>query len=185
MRLSNRWISLPAIVTGVALIASACSSAASPSSTVLGATTGPVVTPAVSSVVIGMTNGAAMGAYLTGPNGMTLYVFAVDKPDTSNCSGACATTWPALTVPAGTTITPPAGATGAFTLITRAGGQMQVAYNHLPLYYYSKDKAAGDTNGQGFAGKWFVAPLSGVISPAAPTASPAAVPSSTATYSGY
>ena len=187
MRPTYRWISLPAIVTGVALIAAACSSAASPASSVLGAT----ATPAANSVTIGVTNSASMGSFLTGPNGMTLYVFTVDKPDTSNCSGACATLWPALDVPAGTTITPPAGATGAFTLITGANGQMQVAYNHMPLYYFSKDTSAGDTNGQGIGGKWFVAPLSGTLPAAAPAASPAgasapaAMPSSApGSYSG-
>jgi hypothetical protein len=55
-----------------------------------------------------------MGTVLVaGSNGMTVYVFANDVKDsgTSNCTGGCLDTWPALTVPAGGT--PVAGATVA------------------------------------------------------------------------
>ena len=34
---------------------------------------------------------------------------------------------------------------------------MQVAYGGAPLYYYSLDKAAGDTKGQGVGDVWFIA----------------------------
>jgi predicted lipoprotein with Yx(FWY)xxD motif len=50
-----------------------------------------------------------------------------------------------------------AGASGAITLVTRDDGKMQVAYKGLPLYYFNKDAAAGDVNGQGVGGVWFVA----------------------------
>jgi predicted lipoprotein with Yx(FWY)xxD motif len=33
---------------------------------------------------------------------------------------------------------------------------MQVTYNGLPLYYYVQDSAAGDANGQGVGGAWYV-----------------------------
>ena len=86
---------------------------------------------------------------------------------------------------ASTVITPPTGATGTFSLITRPDGTTQVAYDHQPLYYYAGDSAAGDTTGQGLSGKWFVAPLitSGAsASPAAATSMPAA---SASTNTGY
>jgi predicted lipoprotein with Yx(FWY)xxD motif len=185
MRPLNRLISLPAIAIGVAFIAAACSStAATPGATVLGATSAPTTAPVVTdapsqaaaALTIGVTNDAKLGAYLTGPNGMTLYVFTVDKADTSNCSGGCAAAWPPLTAPAGTAITAPSGATASFSLIARADGTMQVAYNHMPLYYYASDTAAGMTTGQGFGGKWFVAPLSGSLTLGKPA--PASMPPS-------
>ena len=38
----------------------------------------------------------------------------------------------------------------------RTDGTTQVTYNSHPLYYFAGDKAAGDTNGQGTAGIWFL-----------------------------
>jgi hypothetical protein len=41
----------------------------------------------------------------------------------------------------------------------RADGRMQVTYNHHPLYMFAKDKAKGQTNGEGvnaFGGTWDV-----------------------------
>jgi predicted lipoprotein with Yx(FWY)xxD motif len=175
----TRWQSLVTLVAGVGLVAAACSSAAStPAATVLSATATPVVTVAPSAMATaasGVTIGtaqSALGSFLTGPSGHTLYVFAADTTGKSNCNGSCATNWPALTAASGATITGPTGATGTFSLITRDDGTMQVAYNGMPLYYFKGDSAAGDTNGQGIAGKWSVAPLSGQR-PAAGAASPA------------
>ena len=47
-----------------------------------------------------------MGQYLTGKDGRTLYVFTVDKPNTSNCADTCATNWPPFTVADGDTLKP-------------------------------------------------------------------------------
>ena len=112
---------------------------------------------------------------------MTLYIFKNDTPDTSSCTGTCATNWPALTVAGGTAITGPTGAVGTFSLITRPEGTMQVAYDHQPLYYYAGDSAAGDTTGEGFSGKWYVAPLTAGAASAATSASASAATS----QSGY
>ena len=190
MRPTSRLLSLAGIATAALLFAAACSSAAAtPVATVLGATQAPATqapatSPLAMSLTVGVTNDATLGSYLTGLDGMTLYVFSADSADTSTCTGACAAKWPPLIVDPSATITPPAGATGAFSLITRADGTMQVAYNHQPLYYYTGDAAAGDATGQGFGGKWFVAPLTASASSgaASPAATPAAVPTATIGY---
>ncbi|MGA3057788.1 MAG: hypothetical protein ABSE70_07105 [Candidatus Limnocylindrales bacterium] len=177
MRPSSRLLSLTSLAVGAVLVAAACSSAAStPVSNVQGMTAAPASAGAPTGTALGMTNDPTLGAYLTGAGGMTLYVFTKDTPDTSTCTGTCATSWPPLTVASGATIQGPSGAAGTFATITRADGTFQVTYNHMPLYYFAGDSAAGDTTGQGKSGVWFVAPVSGSLpSAAAPSvAAPAA-----------
>jgi predicted lipoprotein with Yx(FWY)xxD motif len=170
MRQKSRWITMIGATVGVALVAAACSSAAATPAT---AATSPSPTPATS-LALAETNDPTLGTYLTGQNGMTLYVTTSDTPDASACTDTCATTWPPLTVATGATITGPSDATGAFATITRSDGTIQVTYNHMPLYYYSGDSAAGGTTGQGLNGTWFVAPVSGSVGSANPSTSPAA-----------
>ena len=189
MRSISRWTSLAALVVGVAIVAAACSSAAAtPTNTVQGAIATPTTaamaatptTAAAKGFTIATTTDSTLGAFLTGQNNMTLYVLTLDAPDTSSCTGTCATNWPPLTVASGTPITGPSRAAGTFATISRADGTTQVTYNHRPLYYYSGDSAMGDTNGQGKNGTWFVAPLSGSLSSAAPAAT-----STSKSYGGY
>jgi predicted lipoprotein with Yx(FWY)xxD motif len=86
---------------------------------------------------------------VAGSNGMTVYTFTKDVKDsgTSACTGGCLETWPALTVASGSP-TGGTGVTGTLGTITRTDdGTTQVTYNGLPLYFYTNDKAPGDSNG--------------------------------------
>jgi predicted lipoprotein with Yx(FWY)xxD motif len=100
----------------------------------------------------------AVTNYLTGEDGKTLYMFKNDTADSgkSTCNGGCASTWPPFTVDSLDEVKPDAAVTGELALVTRDDGTKQVSYKGTPVYYYSGDTKAGDTNGQGFAGKWFV-----------------------------
>ncbi len=97
------------------------------------------------------------GKILEGANGMALYIFKKDTAGDgkSSCSGSCAATWPPLTATSAPAA--PSGTSGTFALIMRDDGTQQVSYKGQPLYYYAGDKAAGDTNGDGLNGVWFVA----------------------------
>lgn len=92
---------------------------------------------------------SADGTYLTGKDGLTLYVFAKDTKDSgkSVCNGQCLTNWPAYLAD-DTGEVQAEGATGALSIVTRDDGTKQLAYNGMPLYYFAGDKAAGDTNGK-------------------------------------
>jgi predicted lipoprotein with Yx(FWY)xxD motif len=123
------------------------------------ATTAPAASPTAASapaasLAIGVEEGE-LGAYLTGPDGRTLYVFTRDVPDTSNCSGGCLNTWPPL-LSEGAAVEGAAAASGTFGAIDRPEGE-QVTYNGAPLYYFAGDDAAGQTNGHLVGGVWFVA----------------------------
>jgi len=99
---------------------------------------------------------SALGKFLTGEDGKTLYLFTPDTTSASNCNGDCAATWPPFTLDEGETVKGGAGVTGTFGTITRQDGTKQVTYAGHPLYYYGPDTAAGDTNGQGKFDKWYV-----------------------------
>lgn len=90
---------------------------------------------------------------LTGPNGMTLYTFDKDPAGggKSACNGQCATNWPPLMADAG------ASASGDYTVVTRDDGMKQWAYKGKPLYYWVKDKQAGDKTGDGVNKVWHTA----------------------------
>ena len=75
--------------------------------------------------------------------GMTLYVFDKDAMGKSNCVDECATAWPPLPVQAG------AEETGEWTIIVRADGDKQWAYEGKPLYTWAKDMKPGDVTGDG------------------------------------
>jgi predicted lipoprotein with Yx(FWY)xxD motif len=166
-----------AALAGIVLLVSACSSAGATTAPSLAAaaTPGPssASSPAASSggaYTVAVATGT-VGTFLTGEDGKTLYTFAADSANTTACTAACATTWPPFVLDTGETVKSGDGVTGTLATFARPDGKMQVTYNGIPVYYFSGDTKAGDTMGQGFAGKWFVA------SPAGTPGSPA--PSST------
>jgi predicted lipoprotein with Yx(FWY)xxD motif len=105
-------------------------------------------------------NGAS---FLTDSSGRSLYLFESDTSTTSTCSGGCAAAWPPLIAKGA-----PAAGTGATAsdlgTIARSDGTKQVSYDGHPLYYFSGDSAAGQTNGEGvngFGALWYLVAPSG------------------------
>jgi predicted lipoprotein with Yx(FWY)xxD motif len=96
---------------------------------------------------------------ITNASGMTLYYYTPDKgTGQATCTGACLAAWPPALLPSGVTKpTGDKGVTGALGTVSSPAGGSQVTYNGWPLYTWVKDKAPGDTTGQGVGGKWFVA----------------------------
>ena len=112
--------------------------------------------PAAAGVGVMVTKGS-LGEILTDPKGRTLYVFTKDKGDQSACSGACASTWPALTTTGAGAPTAGSGVDQSkLATAKQANGSMQVTYAGHPLYYYAGDSAPGQTNGQGLNKLWYV-----------------------------
>ncbi len=108
-------------------------------------------------LLLGTDATSTLGTYLIGYNGMTLYRYAPDAANISNCSGGCATTWPPYTIASTSALANiQAGITGKVSSIVRADGTMQVTYKGQPLYFYIKDAKSGDTTGQNVGGVWFV-----------------------------
>ena len=105
---------------------------------------------------VGVATKADLGDYLVGPNGHTLYLFEKDNGTTTACTGACASAWPALTASGQPSVGPGVDSSKLSTANGEAANQ--VVYNGHLLYYFSGDKAVGDTNGIGIPSWYPVAP---------------------------
>ncbi|MGH2520786.1 MAG: COG4315 family predicted lipoprotein, partial [Chloroflexota bacterium] len=104
---------------------------------------------------IAVSTSGSLGKFLVDGRGHSLYTFAKDQKDVSNCNGGCAAAWPpaeAASVPA-----LPAGTAGTLALMARAPGGQQLTYNGAPLYFFKADTAAGSTKGNGVGGVWHLA----------------------------
>jgi len=86
-----------------------------------------------------------------------------DKNGTSTCYGECAKFWPPLT--SSSAAQAGSGVTASMLGTTmRTDGTTQITYAGHPLYYFSEDKSAGDTKGQGLnieGGEWYLLATSG------------------------
>ena len=154
------------------------------------ATSSATPSTATAATTIGLATDASLGQILVDPQGMTLYRNTKEKGTTIVCSGSCATTWPPVTVSAGSTPYGPAGLPGALGTVTRPDGAVQVTYKSWPLYRFAKDTKPGDANGQGVGGVWFAVSATGpadgtptaTTAPTAPaTTTPATTTPETAT----
>ena len=169
-----RWVVAGTLVAVLVAAAACGSSGASPANT-----TASTASAAAQATVTTAQRGT-LGLILVDHSGRTLYRFSTDGVGKTTCSGGCATVWPPLTLPAGTTHPAVSGGIGASAIgtIVRPDGTRQVTFEGMPLYRFSGDTKAGETNGQGVDGTWFV--VSASASSATPTTA-TSVPAATAT----
>src|SRR2546426_2370957 len=159
----------------MALLLVACGSSSSTgSSSGTTPTTAPTSSTSIMKTASVTVNGKSE-TILTNAQGMTLNYFMLDTATKAACTGTCTGIWPPLLFTGTGSPTSATPLTGTLSVVTDATGQ-QVEYNGHPLYTYSKDTAPGQTNGEGFKGKWFVA---------TPTLKGQSAPQSTPTPSGY
>ncbi|HXG25305.1 MAG TPA: hypothetical protein VNL94_00415 [Candidatus Binatia bacterium] len=156
------------VLAAVAALVGACSSSGggatgaptSAPATQAPATEVPMSAPPATSgaaSTIQVTAGTDYGSIVTGEGGRTLYLFTPDaeSPGKSTCIGACAASWPPLTVASADDVTA-SGVTAEVGTITRDDGTLQVTLGGNPLYYFAGDAAAGDLHGQGLNNVWWV-----------------------------
>lgn len=169
---------LIAVLGACALLAAGCGSSKSSStttsasayptegekSTSTAAATTPATTPAAGGVAVTVKQASKLGTILAaGSKKLTVYMFEGDKGATSSCSGACASVWPPVTTSGAPTVAGVASSADLGT-ITRSDGATQVTYKGHPLYFFARDKDAGDAYGQGikgFGADWYVLSPSG------------------------
>ncbi|OAH54316.1 MULTISPECIES: hypothetical protein [Bacillaceae] len=94
------------------------------------------------------------GQYLADSAGMTLYYYMNDKQDASACTNHCLEEWPPFYIESSKV--PEGFSESDFGVITRADtGKKQTTYKGYPLYYFSRDQVAGQTNGYSADDKWY------------------------------
>ncbi len=136
----------------------------------IGADTGAGSSPAAATGVAIQLTDSSLGSIVTDGDGRTLYVFTADATNTSSCSGQCSDNWPALTTDGAPKLGDGLDAED-FATIARDDGSTQVTFYGHPLYYFAGDSAAGDVNGQGLSGKWYVVGADGQMIEAAGSSS--------------
>ena len=102
----------------------------------------------------------SLGEVLTGRDDTTLYTFANDEMNVSNCDGRCAINWPPLLAASEVDLESMGDMMmDGVSIIERSDNTMQVAYNGQPLYYFIRDGVPGDVNGHERGDNWFVVAL--------------------------
>ena len=158
-----------ALLLALVFLAAACGSSAAK-------TAAPTEPARSDTTAVSSAANSEFGTILTDGTGMTLYFFDNDKPikPQSSCTGQCVKAWPIVPASNGSLVGPGVDA-AKLGQIVRTDGQMQLTYNNWPLYTFSGDSAAGQTNGQGIMGIWHVAGVDGkpittaAVQPTAPS----------------
>ena len=115
----------------------------------------PAAAAAAGEVTLNVYTDPKLGQILVDGKGMTLYMYTVDGPNQSNCTGDCLVKWPPFLTKGN-----PVLGTGVddskVGTAKLADGTLIVTYNGMPLYYWFKDTKPGDTLGQGVGSVWYV-----------------------------
>jgi predicted lipoprotein with Yx(FWY)xxD motif len=171
---ARRTLLLPSVVA-IAAIAAACSSgggaattapsvaapttaASAPASTEPSAAASEAASPAAAGVSLALAD-SKLGKIIVDGQGKTLYMFTPDEDAGGKvtCYDQCAASWPALKADDAASVSAGTGLDATkISVVDRTDGGKQVKYGEYPLYFFAKDAAAGDVNGQGVGGKWYV-----------------------------
>jgi predicted lipoprotein with Yx(FWY)xxD motif len=159
---------LPA--AAASLLLAACGSSSTSSNTTSSAVSAQPAaqTSSSSSGAVVKTASSSLGTILVNSQGMTLYHLSGEQGGKFICTGsACLGVWHPLIAAPGAT---PSGAVSSLGTVKRPEGTLQVTYKGTPLYTFTQDKQAGETNGQGIkdVGTWTVV-TTGAASSAAPS----------------
>jgi predicted lipoprotein with Yx(FWY)xxD motif len=183
-----RFGGVVALVASGALVLAACgsSSGKAASQPPASPTTAPASSTGSGAKPVAMTASSKLGEILVDSKDRTLYTLTKNGTPVA-CTGQCLTFWPPLLLPAGVTTAVAGSGVGTLGMAAMSGGE-QVSYHGAPLYRFSMDKAAGETNGEGinaFGGTWHVVKIGTSPTTTSPGAGGAPGASTTTSTSGY
>jgi predicted lipoprotein with Yx(FWY)xxD motif len=166
-RPAARRLLLGSLALGAAAIVAACGS--SSPSTAAGSPGRPTASASsAAAVTISAQSVPGVGTILVNGQGQTLYLLTSEQGGKITCTKAngCTKFWPETLLASGMTAAKAGSGVQASMLgtVTDASGNLEVTYNHWPLYTFVKDSGPGMAHGQGlmgFGGTWYVLNASG------------------------
>jgi predicted lipoprotein with Yx(FWY)xxD motif len=162
------WLLAGGLALGTAAAVAACGS--SPSSTAAGSpgSSAPPSASSAASATISAKSVSGVGTVLVNGQGQTLYMLTSEKGGKITCTQAngCTQAWPETLLANGATAATAGSGVQSSLLgtVKDASGNLEVTYNHWPLYTFSGDSGPGVAKGQGltsFGGTWYVLSGSG------------------------
>jgi predicted lipoprotein with Yx(FWY)xxD motif len=157
------WLLAGGLALGTAVTVAACGSSSSSTATSSPGSSTPSGAASAASATISATSVPGVGTVLVNGQGQTLYMLTSEKAGKITCTQAngCTQAWPETLLTNGAT-TAKAGSGVQVSLlgtVKDASGNLEVTYNHWPLYTFSGDSGSGVAKGQGltsFGGTWYV-----------------------------
>ena len=156
------WLLAGGLALGTAATVAACGSSSSTAAGAAGSSA-PAGASSTASATISATRVPGVGTVLVNGQGQTLYMLTSERGGKITCTQAngCTQAWPETLLTNGAT-TAKAGSGVQSSLlgtVKDASGNLEVTYNHWPLYTFSGDSGSGVAKGQAltsFGGTWYV-----------------------------
>jgi predicted lipoprotein with Yx(FWY)xxD motif len=167
-RPSGRRLLYGSLALGAAITVAACGSSSSSGTAAGSSSSAPAGASSAAAVTVSAKSVHGVGTVLVNGQGQTLYLLTSEKGGKITCtaSNGCTQAWPETTL--ASEMTAPTAGTGVQSsllgTVKDASGNLEVTYNHWPLYTFSGDSGAGVAKGQGltsFGGTWYVLNTSG------------------------
>jgi len=157
------WLLAGGLALGTAATVAACGSSSSNTAAGSPGSSAPAGASSAASATISAKSVPGVGTVLVNGQGQTLYMMTSEKGGKITCTQAngCTQAWPETLLTHGVT-TAKAGSGVQSSLlgtVKDASGNLEVTYNHWPLYTFSGDSGPGVAKGQAltsFGGTWYV-----------------------------
>jgi predicted lipoprotein with Yx(FWY)xxD motif len=157
------WLLAGGLALGTAATVAACGSSSSSTAAGSPGSSAPAGASSVASATVSAKSVPGVGTVLVNGQGQTLYMLTSEKGGKITCTQAngCTQAWPETLVTNGATTAKAGSGVQASLLgtVKDASGNLEVTYNHWPLYTFSGDSGPGVAKGQGlasFGGTWYV-----------------------------
>src|ERR1700722_2981210 len=162
------WVLAGGLALGTAVTVAACGSSSSGTAAGSPSSSAPAGASPAASATISTKSVHGVGTVLVNRQGQTLYMLTSEKGGKITCTqtNGCTQAWPETLLANGATAATAGSGVQSSLLgtVKDTSGNLEVTYNHWPLYTFSGDSGPGVAKGQAltsFGGTWYVLSGSG------------------------